>query len=73
MWYSVVMNDILFILLFIIVMIAGVGVPMFLIVCSIEKKYQQGLDIVEGIKEDGRKWDEESKKYWADWAERNKK
>lgn len=66
------MNDVVFILGG-IVLIVGVGVPMFLVAWSIEKTYQQGLDIVEEIKEDGRKWDIESKKYWADWAERNKK
>jgi len=60
-------------IILVVIFVIGVVFPMFLVAYSIEKTYQQGRDIVEGIKEDRRKWDEESKKYWADWAERNKK
>lgn len=62
-------------ILFLVFVLLAIGVfgPIFFLVHLMEKYYQEGLDIAEGIREDQRKWDADSKKYWADWAERNKK
>lgn len=57
-------------IILVVIFVIGVVFPMFLVSYSIEKTYKQGRDIVKAIKEDGREWDEKSKKYWA---ERNKK